>query len=165
MTIDPYGASRTQVFGAHVGAPLLALLSAVLLFFTAAWGLLKSPKYLPLTLSPRRSKALAKPANNQPNARAREGRKAEAEEEEETPQGQSYTKRPQAMVVVDPFSTGAVLAQMISDRGYQVVRIVSADFSDEIMHMLPAACSNLSFAATIQVNTTKSSVTRRPKRR
>lgn len=59
--------------------------------------------------------------------------------------------RPAVVVVVDPFSTGAVLAQMVADRGYQVVRVVSGDVSEELLHMLPAACRNLSFAATIQV--------------
>lgn len=125
----------SQAYGAQVGAPLLALLSGLLLVFTAAWGLLQTPaKYLPLTLvpSPRRLKRAVTPVSKG---------------DEEKPQ------RPVAMVVVDPFSTGAVLAQMISDRGYQVVRVVSASFSEEIMHMLPAACSNLSFAATIQVTT------------
>jgi len=39
---------------------------------------------------------------------------------------------------------------MARDRGYAVIRVLSTTFSDEVLAMLPAACKDLQFAASIQ---------------
>lgn len=118
-----------QVYGPS-GAPWLASVLAMAVALTAAWGFLKSAKE-PQKLGEQGHEELVV----RPKKSAAHGSQP----------------RPAAVVVVDPFSTGAVLAQMVADRGYQVVRVVSGDVSEELLHMLPAACRNLSFAATIQV--------------
>lgn len=56
-----------------------------------------------------------------------------------------------AIVVVDPYSSGGVLARLIVDRGYQVVRVLSQSSQLMVDQSLPAACQGLEFAATIQV--------------
>ena len=40
---------------------------------------------------------------------------------------------------------------MFMDRDYAVIRVLSTQFSDEILALLPAACKDLRFAASIQV--------------
>lgn len=40
---------------------------------------------------------------------------------------------------------------MCIDRGYAVVRVLSTDFSEEVLNLVPAACKSLEFAASIQV--------------
>lgn len=42
---------------------------------------------------------------------------------------------------------------MIQDEGLAVVRVLSTDFSDEVLSLVPAACKNLQFSASIQVHT------------
>lgn len=39
---------------------------------------------------------------------------------------------------------------MARDRGYAIIRVLSTTFSDEVLAMLPAACKDLQFAASIQ---------------
>ena len=41
--------------------------------------------------------------------------------------------------------------QMAMDAGYAVVRVLSTEFSAEILGLLPASCKSLEFAASIQV--------------
>lgn len=40
---------------------------------------------------------------------------------------------------------------MIQDQGLAVVRVLSTDFSDEVLSLVPAACKDLQFSASIQV--------------
>jgi hypothetical protein len=40
---------------------------------------------------------------------------------------------------------------MTMDAGYAVVRVLSTEFSEEMLGLLPAACKSLQFAASIQV--------------
>lgn len=41
--------------------------------------------------------------------------------------------------------------QMAMEAGYAVVRVLSTEFSEEMLGLLPAACKSLKFAASIQV--------------
>ena len=54
------------------------------------------------------------------------------------------------MVIVDPLSTGGRLAAMAASRGYEVVRLMSQAFPEELLAMLPAGCEQLQYAATLQ---------------
>jgi hypothetical protein len=80
-------------------------------------------------------------------------------------------------VVVDPFSTGALLSKLIQvgrcsrcgewhavlftrlprsnlqDRGYHVIRVCSSGVSEELLSLVPESCKGLSFVATIQHTT------------
>lgn len=40
--------------------------------------------------------------------------------------------------------------QMARDRGYAVIRVLSTTFSEDVLALLPAACKDLQFAASIQ---------------
>lgn len=65
-----------------------------------------------------------------------------------TPRAHSE-KYPGAIAVVDPFSTGAVLAASISAAGYQCVRILSV-WDSPIANMVLDELKKLEFCATIQ---------------
>lgn len=55
-----------------------------------------------------------------------------------------------AVIVVDPLSSGAVLAQMLMERHYSVIRVLSTHFPEDVLKLLPASCKDLVFAASIQ---------------
>lgn len=57
--------------------------------------------------------------------------------------------RPKAMVVVDPYSSGGVLARKVYDRGYHVIRVLSRSSQLMADQSLPAVCNGLDFAATV----------------
>mmetsp|Transcript_11395 Transcript_11395/g.35088 ORF Transcript_11395/g.35088 Transcript_11395/m.35088 type:complete len:516 (-) Transcript_11395:71-1618(-) len=57
--------------------------------------------------------------------------------------------RSDAIVVVDPLSSGATLADLAQKRGFLIVRVLSRAFSDELMACLPAGCSALRWHATV----------------
>jgi len=57
-----------------------------------------------------------------------------------------------AVVVVDPLSTGARLATEAQKRGYKLVRALSSDFPERLLSTVPEACKNLEWDVTI-VNT------------
>lgn len=57
---------------------------------------------------------------------------------------------PQAVVVVDPFSTGAVLAEKASARGFTVVRVFSDEYPEKLLKsVVPEGCT-AKYAATVQ---------------
>lgn len=60
--------------------------------------------------------------------------------------------RPKAMVVVDPYSSGGVLARKVYDRGYHVIRVLSRSSQLMADQSLPAVCNGLDFAATVMVS-------------
>jgi len=77
-------------------------------------------------------------------------------------QGQGHARKPQsaaaaaaasapAVVVVDPYSSGGVLARLAHDEGYRVVRVLSCSSQRMADQSLPAACKSLAFAATVVV--------------
>jgi biotin carboxylase len=55
-----------------------------------------------------------------------------------------------AAVIVDPMSTGAVLAQHLVSRGYLCVRVLSQEYPAEVLAMVPPGCAGLEYHATIQ---------------
>jgi hypothetical protein len=56
-----------------------------------------------------------------------------------------------AVVIVDPYSSGGVLARLAYDEGYLVVRVLSCSSQRMADQSLPAACKGLPFAATVVV--------------
>ena len=57
--------------------------------------------------------------------------------------------KPDAIVVVDPLSTGARLAAEAQARGFLIVRVMSQAFPDELLSIIPAACGSLNWKATV----------------
>lgn len=57
--------------------------------------------------------------------------------------------RADAVVVVDPISTGARLAKMAMDRGFAVLRVYSALFPQELKDLVPESCAGLRYEATL----------------
>lgn len=57
--------------------------------------------------------------------------------------------RADAIVVVDPLSSGATLADMAQKRGFLIIRVLSHAFSSELMACLPAGCAALRWHATV----------------
>ncbi|KAJ1446914.1 ATP-grasp domain-containing protein [Pelagophyceae sp. CCMP2097] len=59
--------------------------------------------------------------------------------------------KPDAVVIVDPISTGARLAAMAVARGFSIVRVMSKAMPEDVMSMLPAGCGELDWLASYEV--------------
>lgn len=57
--------------------------------------------------------------------------------------------KPDAVVIVDPLSTGALLAEMAARRGFQIVRVMSQAFPPELMAIVPGGVG-LDWRATLR---------------
>ena len=57
--------------------------------------------------------------------------------------------KPDALVIVDPLSTGARLAAMAQERGFLIVRVMSQAFPDELMAILPSGMAALNWKADL----------------
>lgn len=62
----------------------------------------------------------------------------------------SRTLRAECVVVVDPFSSGAILAQSAAARGFRVVRVLT-EFNSPVVNMVTQGIS-LNFDATLVYN-------------
>eukprot|EP01082_Thalassiosira_pseudonana_P003715 g3607.t1.3.5e174189 g3607 g3607.t1 contig12:2413065-2415727(-) len=54
------------------------------------------------------------------------------------------------ILIVDPYSTGCMVAQEISKRGYPVMAIWTKGFSDEMKTHVPVSCRDLKYVAQVQ---------------
>jgi len=54
------------------------------------------------------------------------------------------------LVVVDPYSTGCMIAQEISKRGYRVLALWTKGFSEEMKTHIPVSCRDLRYHAHVQ---------------
>mmetsp|Transcript_32066 Transcript_32066/g.65415 ORF Transcript_32066/g.65415 Transcript_32066/m.65415 type:complete len:694 (+) Transcript_32066:419-2500(+) len=54
------------------------------------------------------------------------------------------------ILIVDPYSTGCMVAQEISKRGYQIMAIWTKSFSDEMKTHVPVSCKDLTYLAQVQ---------------
>jgi len=63
--------------------------------------------------------------------------------------GYGQTKRCEIVVLVDPYSTGCVIALEILKRGYQIFALWSHDIADENKLHVPNSCSDLNYARQI----------------
>jgi hypothetical protein len=59
----------------------------------------------------------------------------------------------EAVIVVDPVSTGAMVALLAKRRGYKVVAVYSAGLTNEVLSMIPKPCrdAGLTFDFTVKV--------------
>ena len=57
--------------------------------------------------------------------------------------------QPDAVVVIDPLSTGARLAKMALDRGFAVIRVMSGHFPPELIDMIPVSLGRESLGREI----------------
>ena len=59
----------------------------------------------------------------------------------------------EAVVVVDPISSGAVLALLVKQWGYVCIAVYSAGFSEELLNLIPKKCkeNGLKFDHVVQV--------------
>lgn len=67
-----------------------------------------------------------------------------------TPQGFQTQGLSDAVVIIDPLTTGARLAFEYQKAGYKVIRLLSMDLPDVAKNSLPDACRNLIFDETLQ---------------
>lgn len=56
----------------------------------------------------------------------------------------------EVVVIVDPYSTGCLVAQEIHRRGYQILRLWSAGFSEDMKLHVPLQCEHLTYLATME---------------
>jgi len=70
-----------------------------------------------------------------------------------TPSEDALRTEREAVVVVDPISSGAVLALMVKQWGYVCIAVYSAGFSDELLNLIPKKCkeNGLKFDHVVQV--------------
>jgi len=57
-------------------------------------------------------------------------------------------ERPKAIVVVDPLSTGLLLAKLLSDRGYAVICVMSRKFDKDMLEFVPHNIGKVEFERT-----------------
>lgn len=55
----------------------------------------------------------------------------------------------QAVILVDPYSTGCLIAQEISKRGYTILALWTKHFSPIMKTHVPLSCENLTYAAQV----------------
>ena len=65
--------------------------------------------------------------------------------------GPSSKKQDEAVIVVDTFSTGAMLCDLLYSRGFKVIRVLSGDLQD-LLDMVPDGL-NFTFEASFMLNT------------
>lgn len=53
-------------------------------------------------------------------------------------------------VLVDPYSTGCLIAEEIAKRGYKVIALWTKGFSDDMKTHVPLSCENLNYHAEVQ---------------
>eukprot|EP00577_Skeletonema_sp_RCC1716_P023900 CAMPEP_0113434856 /NCGR_PEP_ID=MMETSP0013_2-20120614/35902_1 /TAXON_ID=2843 ORGANISM="Skeletonema costatum, Strain 1716" /NCGR_SAMPLE_ID=MMETSP0013_2 /ASSEMBLY_ACC=CAM_ASM_000158 /LENGTH=95 /DNA_ID=CAMNT_0000325065 /DNA_START=132 /DNA_END=415 /DNA_ORIENTATION=+ /assembly_acc=CAM_ASM_000158 len=56
----------------------------------------------------------------------------------------------QLILIVDPYSTGCMVAQEITKRGYQIMAIWTKGFSDEMKTHVPVSCRDLTYVDQVQ---------------
>lgn len=63
-------------------------------------------------------------------------------------------ERKEAVVVVDPISSGAILSLLVQQWGYTCVAVYSSQFSDELLALIPKKCreKGFTFDHVIQVS-------------
>ena len=61
-----------------------------------------------------------------------------------------YIGQQQIALVVDPYSTGCLVAQEIQKRGYLLVAIWTIGFSAEMKTHVPAACGRMDYFGEIE---------------
>lgn len=61
----------------------------------------------------------------------------------------SYIATKKAVVLVDPYSTGCVVAQEMAKRGYLLIALWTKGFSDEMKTHVPASCGHMDYFAEI----------------
>jgi len=54
------------------------------------------------------------------------------------------------IVVVDPYSTGCVIAQEMTRRGYQILAVWTFGFAEEMKKHVPLACAGLEYYAVVE---------------
>ena len=67
-----------------------------------------------------------------------------------TSQVSPYIDQQEIALVVDPYSTGCLVAQEIQKRGYLLVAIWTIGFSEEMKTHVPAACGRMDYFAEIE---------------
>ncbi len=67
-----------------------------------------------------------------------------------TNQVSPYIDQQEIALVVDPYSTGCLVAQEIQKRGYLLVAIWTIGFSAEMKTHVPAACGRMDYFAEIE---------------
>lgn len=63
--------------------------------------------------------------------------------------GASSSPQTKLVIVVDPYSTGCMIAQEISKRGYHLMALWTAGFSDEMKTHVPVSCADLRYHAEL----------------
>jgi biotin carboxylase len=66
-----------------------------------------------------------------------------------TPQGFLAQGREDAVVIVDPLTTGARLALEMQKRGYKLIRLLSQEFPERTLACIPDICKDLRWEETI----------------
>lgn len=69
-----------------------------------------------------------------------------------TPQGFQTQGLEDAVVIVDPLTTGARLAFEMQKKGYKLIRLFSQEFPERTIACIPESCKDLRFAETVQHN-------------
>ena len=71
-----------------------------------------------------------------------------------TPSMISLTKceAPKYVIVIDTFSTGAMLSYLLFKAGYHIIRVLSADLGD-LLDMIPEGLDGLEYHSTLSLNT------------
>ncbi len=68
--------------------------------------------------------------------------------------GMTQLEDPQAVVIVDPYSTGCLVAQEILRRGYRLICLWTKGFSEEMKAHVPISCGKLTYDYVIEEKAT-----------
>lgn len=72
-----------------------------------------------------------------------------------TPQGFQTQGREDAVVIVDPLTTGARLAFEMQKRGYKLIRLLSQEFPERVLAMVSDVCKDLRWEETVHYTSSK----------